>query len=222
MNQTIRIDRHVFLSQKDNRNNDGTSNWEPSKIWGRFNQCMNSTHTAVVSQNFIQLKRYGVECKTTGRLDELAMYLALQEIIEKDEGDFKKERFLWSRHAELMTKIIQASFGDQFYYEHNLFSGSIEKMKLCLEAGFQFSLGLKMDSVVTGVKGHVVGISGMVINDGKIVSMEVQDPAGDANTPSTYRQLNYEIGENVTYRKELIDKCLFPNVNSYIVLKVKK
>ncbi|ATN95059.1 hypothetical protein [Leptospira phage LE4] len=222
MIQTIETDRHVFLTQKDNVNNDGTSNWEKNKEWGRFNQCMNSTHTAVVSQNFIQLKRYGVECKTTGRLDEMAMYLALEDMIEEDGGDFKKERFHWARHAELMTKIVQASFGEKFFYEHNIFTGSLEKMKLCLEAGFQFSLGLKMKSVISGVDGHVVGISGIKMDQGRLVSFKVQDPAGNANVPSSYRELNYEVGENVIYKKDLIDKCLFLGVNSYIVLKVKK
>lgn len=222
MMEVFQVKDPEFRTQKDNRNPDGSDNMTWSKEFGRFNQCMIASNTAVLVQNFKTLRRLGVKQFLSGDFDELAYAIAFSEFAKGNGSTFKDDRFFWAKHADFMTRAIQDNFGETFFYEFNTFNGSFDKMKLCLSGGFQFSIGFKMESVVPGIQGHVVSCSGLYFQGDKLVKGEFQDPAGDANNPITYRGMDLELGQNVTYNKEFLSKVLFPRVNSYLVLKVKK
>jgi hypothetical protein len=220
--EIFEVSEPVFKSQKDNRNPDGSDNMTFSKEFGRFNQCMIASNTAIMIQNYRMLRAMGIPEKTSGDFDELAYTIAFSEFLKKEGSDFLKHRYWWAWHKDFMNKCIQSSFGPSFEYEHNTFTGSFEKMKFCLSAGFQFSIGFDMSKVVSGVAGHVVSCSGLWFDKGEVLKGQFQDPAGDANTPKSYRGIDLHEGKNVIYWNNILSKVLIKNQSSYLILKVKK
>lgn len=220
--EIFEIKEPIFKSQKDNRNPDGSDNMVFSKKFGRFNQCMISSNAAVLVQNYRMLRKMGIPEKTSGEFDELAYTISFSEFLRSNGSNFLKHRYWWSWHRDYMTKMIQNSFGDFLEYEHNIYTGSFEKMKFCLMAGFQFSIGFDMSKIVSGIGGHVVSCSGLWFDKGDVIKGEFQDPAGDANYPKTYKEHSLDEGKNVTYKKNILSKVLEKNKNSYMVLKIKR
>lgn len=205
------VQNTIHLSQKDNLNPDGTPNMEASK-WGRFNQCYVSSPVATMTQNAIALELQGkIDPPKKWFMDERAYGVILNgAIIEKSKtGDINikegfneepsKVRFLWQRHADLMSLMI----GDhtQGKYEYKFQSYLESRLVSSILTGYQTLFSVKIREIYGQGDGHIVSGCGIKTQNGKVQGIYVQDPAGSLFAPNSYRNNSF-LGEKVYWTIE--------------------
>ncbi|TGL58637.1 hypothetical protein [Leptospira jelokensis] len=192
------VPQSVHLTQKDNFNPDGSHNMDKS-IWGRFNQCYVASAVSTMTQNANFLTSEGkIDPQKRWFMDEFAynnlLNGAILERAKNGEINVKegfneepsKVRFLWLRHADLMSLM----FGDysKKKYHYRFYSYSEKDLINTTKLGLQTLFSVKIREIYGSGDGHIVSSCGLRYNEkGEVIGIFIQDPAGSLFEKNSYR-----------------------------------
>ncbi len=212
------ISDNVWLSQKDNKNPDGTDNMTWSKKWARFNQCFIASATATYNQvckRIVQKNKLDYKFQEMDEFNYLTSILKDANSVNGKPGASDKDndkRFDWAFQTKFLNKITPKPIADLGTWVNCSFEE--EAFKRSIRSGLQCVMGIWIKDYYPSGNGHVVSGIGWSEDDaGALQGIFINDPAGNILAKKSYYA--EEKGKEI-YLEKAIFKKIFVNKRQMI------